>query len=74
MRPGARRSRWGAGARAAFYLIAFAVVAGGCLVAIGVLLLHFVGVFFAGGILAVLVGLGLLGYVMAEKNRNRSPR
>ncbi len=74
MRPGPRRSRWRAGVKAAMYLIAFGLVAGGALIAIGVLFLIFIGVFLAGGILAVLAGLALLGYIIGEDKRSRTPR
>ena len=70
----APRRRWRAGAKAALYLIAFGIVAGGALIAVGLLFLFFLGVLFGGGILAVLVGLGLFWYVAQGASRDWSPR
>ncbi len=73
MRAAGSRKRWRASAKAALYLIAFGLVAGGALIGIGVLFLLFIGVLFGGGILSVLVGLGLFWYLMKEGRRDRAP-
>ncbi len=60
MRPARPRTGWRAGVRAAVYLIAFGLVAGGALIAVGVLLLLFAGVIAGGGIMALFFLLGIV--------------
>ncbi len=68
------RSRWRSGARAALYLIAFGIVAGGALIAVGVLLLLFAGVIVGGGIMALFFILGLLSLLRKQDNRESASR
>ncbi len=63
--------RWRAGARAALYLIAFGILAGGLLIAVGVLLFLFAGVLLGGGIVALLMFLGFLRYFWREERQER---
>ncbi len=74
MQPTRSPARWRAGVRAALYLVAFGIVAGGLLIAVGILLLLFAGVIVGGGIMALFLILGLLRLLWSKDNRESASR
>ncbi len=66
--------RWRAGAKAALYLIAFGILAGGLLIAAGILLFLFTIALFGAGIVVALVFFWLAVYFFREERREQLGR
>ncbi len=64
-------SRWRVGAKAALYFIAFVILAGGLLIAVGILLFLFLGLIFAAGIITALAFFWFVVYFFGEERRDR---
>ncbi len=69
----ALRTFWRTGLKAAAYLIAFGIIAGGALIAVGILLLAAAAFVLGGGILVLAVGLALALFWNQNDDRTQRP-